>query len=77
MMPNWNETIIVVTLRHGRDSSAIDLHLKAEPRSKTRRSVYNQATAFGARVRLTNAARDKDYANESNKHKEPAGDVVR
>ena len=35
------------------------------------------ATAFGARVRLTNAARDKDYGNESNKQKEPAGDVVR
>jgi hypothetical protein len=60
MMPSWDETIVVVTLRNGRDSSAIDLHLQAEPRSKTRSSVYNQATAFGARVRLTNAACDKD-----------------
>jgi hypothetical protein len=77
MMPGWNETIIVLTLRNGADGSAIDLQLKGEPRSKTRSSVYNQATAIGARVRLTNAARDKDYGNESNKQKEPAGDVVR
>ena len=77
MMPGWNETIIVLTLGNGPDSSAIDLQLKGEPRSKTRTSIYNQATAFGARVRLTNAARDKDYENEGNKHKEPAGDVMR
>jgi len=77
MMPSWDETIVVVTLRNRRDSSAIDLHLKAEPRSKTRTSVYNQATIFGARVRLTNAPCDKDYGNESNKQKEPAGEVPR
>jgi hypothetical protein len=77
MMPGWNETIIVLTLRNGPDSCAIDLQLKGELRPKARSSVYNQATALGARVRLTNAARDKDYGNEGKKQKEPAGDVVR